>query len=350
MKIQVDACFLSNPYATDLFLQYVNDEIISTNRLKTIVANYPAQNRVIAERLAKHFRIPAKNFFVGNGATEIIQAILQRSPPKKLLITLPTFSPYYEFVTDDTTIAYHHLHKESGFQLDVEEYIQRVESEKPDTIVLVNPNNPDGGYISQATLYTLLDRLRWVTRFIIDESFIHFAFESEDYALQHNVPMIHEFENLIIIKSMSKDFGIAGIRAGFAAMAEERVSQLLKNGYLWNVSGWAEFFFQLHSRDAFQRAYENIRVRYIRETQEFFATLSKLPGLKVYPSKANFALVELTSGMLAADLVAILLIRHGIYVRNCSDKRGLEGKFVRIASRTQVENRRVLDALCAVLG
>ena len=349
LTVQVDACFLSNPYAADLFFQSVTQELIVTNKIRAVLASYPSQNRVIAEVVAPHLQVSAENVFIGNGATEIIQAILHRLPAKKILVTLPTFSPYYEFPTDGTEVVYHPLDKRKDFRLDTAAYMQRVEREKPEMIVLINPNNPDGGYIDRTTLVSLLDRFRWVKHVIVDESFIHFVREDEQYALQHSMPMIAEFENLIIIKSMSKDFGLAGIRAGFAVMAKKHVTQLLKHGYLWNVSGLAEFFFRLYVREPFQQEYEKARRRYIQETQQFFAALATLPGLKVYPSQANFALVEVTTGMTASEFVLHLLIQHGIYVRDCSDKVGLEGEFVRIASRTQAENLMMLTALSALL-
>ena len=150
--------------------------------------------------------------------------------------------------------------------------------EQPDTVVLINPNNPDGGYIPYATLIRLLEELRHVPNVIVDESFIHFACEGDDYAYRSLAGEIDRFPNLMVVKSMSKDFGVAGIRAGYAVMAPDRVRSLLDNGFLWNSSGLAEYFFDLYSRPDFLIEYERKRVHYIRHSRRFFRALSMIPG------------------------------------------------------------------------
>jgi histidinol-phosphate/aromatic aminotransferase/cobyric acid decarboxylase-like protein len=132
-------------------------------------------------------------------------------------------------------------------------------------------------------------------------------------------------------------------------MSKERVHSLLKNGFLWNSNGLSEYFFRLYVRNDFLNEYEVERVKYIKETQKFFEDLGRLPGIKVYPSKANFALIELLSGVTSGDFVTDLLIRHGVYTRTCSDKIGLQGEFIRLASRTREENEVILRALSAML-
>lgn len=126
--------------------------------------------------------------------------------------------------------------------MDVNDYFEFVKLHKPDTIVLINPNNPNGGYLSKANVLHILENLPEVINFFVDESFIHFAYEDDGLSQITSEALINRFNNLVIIKSMSKDFGIAGIRAGYGVMSEERVTQLLSNGYLWNVSGLANYF------------------------------------------------------------------------------------------------------------
>jgi len=194
-------------------------------------------------------------------------------------------------------------------------------------------------------LVHLLEELRQVPNVILDESFIHFACEGDDYAYRSLSGEVDRFPNLIVVKSMSKDFGVAGIRAGYAVMAPQRVQSLLNNGYLWNSSGLAEYFFDLYSRPDFLIEYERKRVHYIRHSRRFFKALSLMPGLHAYPTCANFVLIELRNEMTAEDLVCRLLVRRGIYTRTCDDKKGLEpGKFIRVASRCRSENRFVLRA------
>lgn len=347
LRMRVDACFLSNPYATELFLDHLYREVIRPGKLRMLLELYPSQNRVIAAKLATALNLPTERLFVGNGAIEIIQAILHRFTGPKLLVNLPTFSPYYEFARPDTQVVYNVLRKEDDFHFDVGEYIQTVRREKPDTIILINPNNPDGGYIPHAKLVAMLEELRDVPNILVDESFLHFACEGEGFAYHSLTGDLDRFPNLMVVKSMSKDFGVAGIRAGYAVMSPERVQALLGNGYLWNSSGLAEYFFDLYSRPEFHADYERKRIHYIRHSRRFFKALTSLPGVHAYPTHANFALLELRrDDMTAEDLVCRLLVRRGIYARACDDKKGLEpGRFIRVASRTRSENRYVLRGL-----
>ena len=350
VAINIDACFLSNPYATDLFLDYFTQDLVGAGKLRRAIEYYPSQNMTMARRVAQRLGVAPACVFVGNGATEIIQAILHNFCEHTLLINLPTFSPYYEFARPDTRVIYHQLSKEQHFQLDVDAYLALVRREKPDTVVIINPNNPDGGYVPLADVRALLSAMRDVKNVILDESFVHFAFEDDQLRLISFSALMHEFSNVIVVKSMSKDFGIAGIRAGYAIMAEDKVRHLLSNGFLWNSSGLAEYFFELLTRDEFMQQYDQVRTRYIREAQAFFHELSQINGMQVYPTKANFALIELANGVSAFDFVSHLLIRHGIYTRGCGDKKGLMGEFVRIAARTAVENQHILRGVQDIMS
>jgi histidinol-phosphate/aromatic aminotransferase/cobyric acid decarboxylase-like protein len=345
LNIKVDACFLSNPYATELYMNYFKKEIIDQNKLRDLLEFYPSQNDVIAFLLSSSINIDPKQIFIGNGAIEIIQAIIHRFSKKKMVVNIPTFSSYYEFAQDIVEVEFFKLKKENNYNLDVNEYIEFIKKEKPDTIVLINPNNPTGNYILKADLVRILKELSFVDNIIIDESFIHFAFEDEFYSEVTLSKLINDYKNLYIVKSMSKDFGIAGIRAGYAIMDEKKVNELLKNGYLWNSNGLAEHFFRLYSQEDFIKNYQIARKRYIEETQKFIIEISKVNNIKVYPSSANFVLIELPEGISSELITSILLIRHGIYVRNCADKIGLDGNYLRIASRGQVDNQTIIDVL-----
>lgn len=350
LSIKVDACFLSNPYATELFLRYLKTELIDTHKMRDVLEFYPSQNAVIAQLLSGHLETPTENIFVGNGAIEIIQAVIHNFTRKKILINIPTFSSYYEFAKGHVEVVFNKLKKENNYQIDIEAYLEVVRREKPDTVVLINPNNPDGNYMSWESMARLIEQLKDVETVIVDKSFIHFAYEDENYGLISYSSLVEKYPNVVLLKSMSKDFGIAGIRAGYAIMRKDRVDHLLKHGYLWNSNGLAEYFFRLYVREDFLKEYEVERIRYIKETRTFFEELKQIPNIRVYPSKANFALIEILNGMKSGDFVTSLLIRYGVYTRTCSDKIGLEGEFVRLASRTQKENAVILKALREFFG
>lgn len=345
LQIKVDACFLSNPYATDLFMHKL-EGLAGSRKMRDILEYYPPQNYDVAKKVARIIQIESDNIFVGNGAIEVIQAAMHNFAGNKIALPIPTFSSYYEFKTDKSNIEYFQLRKDLDYQIDIEEYISFIKDKKCDTAILINPNNPTGEFISTKSINYFLESLKELHLIIVDESFIHFAYEDETLKLSKNEDLIYKHPNLIIVKSMSKDFGIAGIRAGYGIMNSDRVKKLVSNGYLWNVSGLCDYFFSTYCDSEFQEKYEIVRKRYINDTIEFINDLSQIPGIKVYNSKANFVLVEILSDEISSfDMVVELLVEKGIYMRDCSDKIGLSGEFVRIASRSKKENFEIVNAL-----
>lgn len=345
VKIKVDACFLSNPYATDLFLKYFKEELIETGEINKVLEFYPSQNQEIANLVGKHLNVDPRRIFIGNGATEIVQAILHNFVKENVIVNIPTFSPYYQFVQPGSEVIYYPLKKEENFKLDPDHYISFVKEKKPNSLVIINPNNPDGGYLKHHEMVRIIEELSWVPNLIIDESFIHFAYENSSLVLPSVANLVEHFPNLMIIKSMSKDFGIAGIRCGYAILSKEKVDSLMNNGFLWNSSGLAEYFFRLYTRQDFLHEYEEVRKKYITESLFFVTELTQIPKIKVYPTKANFVLVEILNGKTSDEVATELLLNYGIYVRNCSDKIGLKGEFIRVASRNKQENEYIIDAL-----
>jgi histidinol-phosphate/aromatic aminotransferase/cobyric acid decarboxylase-like protein len=345
IKIKVDSCFLSNPYATELFINYLENDLIKTHEFKNVLEYYPPQNSTIAKYVSKVTNISSENIFVGNGAIEIIQALLQKYVKGKVCIILPTFSSYYEFLNEDTEPVFYYLQKENNFHLDCSDYIDFVKRNDCKSVVIINPNNPDGGYIKKSEITRIIESFRDLENVIIDESFIHFAYEDLELENMSLSNLIDEYPNLSIVKSMSKDFGIAGIRCGYSILSKNKVKELLKNGFLWNISGLGNYFFKLYADLDFQEKYEVVRKKYIMNTMMLISQLSQLKYLKVYPSKSNFVLIELPSSISSFDFTIKLLVDYGIYVRDCSDKIGLNGNFIRLASRSFEENLLVIKAL-----
>ena len=345
LDVKIDACFLSNPYATNLFIDYLKKDLIETGKLRDYMEFYPSQNNVIAESISESINISSENIFVGNGAIEIIQAVMHNFVENKIIVNIPTFSSYYEFANPQTKVFYHQLDKDADFILDPNKYLEYVNKINPDSLVIINPNNPDGSYLKIDDLEYLIKELQHIKNIIIDESFIHFAYDDDKYELKSATDLFKQYSNLIIIKSMSKDFGIAGIRAGYGIMDKNKVDSLLSNGYLWNSSGLSEYFFQLYRNEEFFKKYNEIRKNFILETKEFYNELSLIKKIRVFPTKANFALVELIDGSSSANFVSKLLIKYGIYVRTGDDKIGLDGQFARIASRTKNENQFIIQSL-----
>jgi histidinol-phosphate/aromatic aminotransferase/cobyric acid decarboxylase-like protein len=334
VSMTVDACFLCNPYAFSIF----------TERLKEVdltpyVKFYPPQNEEVAQQLSVFCGVPTNQILVGNGAIEIIETLMSRFGESRICMTLPTFSTYYEVaekVTDDC--HYYAFKKENNFELDVDHYIKWITEIAPAVVVLVNPNNPTGTLIKKNDIIKIWASLNADQLLIVDESFIHFA-PGEESIEKEAIGA----ENLIIIRSLSKDFGIAGIRIGYAVMPNAIRKELLSTGFLWNSNGLAYYFSTLLSEPAFQKEYKKARDRYNKDRDNFYAELQKISQLKVIPSSANFFMIETKED--PGILFSKLLYNWGIYSRILNDKSGLEGNYIRIASKDQRENRKIVNAL-----
>ena len=355
IAVEVDACFLSNPLATDLFWRHFNADILDDPDLfKRMLEAYPSQNRVIANQLSSAIGVDAGRIFIANGATEAIQAIIQNFS-SHIHINIPTFSPYYEFAGPEQEITTYQLDPTNDFAVDPEQYVRSVLRSGADTAVLISPNNPDGHLIPDSDLTWILSNLSGLRTVIVDESFIHFADRVSSPSRKFGglptlVGVTEQFDNVTIVKSMSKDFGIAGIRAGYAIMSPARVNKLLDHGYLWNTSGIAEYFFSLFSRPVFLDEYRKVLRTYSNTIQRFKDISSNADFLRVFPTDANFQLMQMPQGVSADVVTALLLVRHGIYVRACGDKIGLDGEYIRVAIRTDAENDRVFAALKDVMA
>jgi histidinol-phosphate/aromatic aminotransferase/cobyric acid decarboxylase-like protein len=338
--VRIDACSLSNPYATDAVMPRLR--AITPAWLERMVSHHPSQGAVIASVLAPSVGVPADQLVVANGACEVIAALLAHASGP-LLVSLPTFSAYYEFASGP--VVTHHLDPAHEFRLDFGELEALVDRHAPDTVVVINPNNPDGGLAAHENLVRFVERMRGrVRQVIVDESFGAFSSPHEPATL---APLIGELPHLVVVNSLSKSHGIAGLRLGYAVATPPRARQL-RGASLWNLNALAEWFCELLADNSYRREYESARRRYIRETRRMFAGLAALPGTRAYPSAANFALLELDCP--AADVATALLVRHGVYVRDCADKRGLDGdRYLRVAARSEPDNDRVLDALTDVL-
>jgi histidinol-phosphate/aromatic aminotransferase/cobyric acid decarboxylase-like protein len=351
IAIEVDACFLSNPYATDLFIERLESDLLKTGELREVLEFYPSQNHHVASLLAPTVGVDESQIFVTNGAVEAIQAALHRFAGTRVGVILPTFSPYYEYLRSDQECFYYKLSPEADFALDTADFIDFVERNQIDTVCLINPNNPNGGYVPTDNMRAMLEAFAHLKLVILDESFVDFAYEDEALNRKSFAAHAAQMPNVMLVKSMSKDFGVAGVRAGYAIMHPDWVSALLANGYLWNISGLGEFFFRLFTESEFQDQYAAARLRYLGEAITFFESLEEINGLRTFSTKANFCLVQLDDAIPLEMVAPLLLIRHGVYVRDCSDKVGLEdGQYMRIAGRKGFENDAILTALEDVIG
>lgn len=330
----LDYCYLVNPYFPP---QRMKDEMKAN--FETLMTEYPSGMEVNSLLAGKYFGIKKEWICVGNGAAELIKTLMENIDGNFGVI-LPTFEEYPNRISKDRCVEY--ITSNDSYTYTAEDLISFFDSKSIDNLLLVNPDNPSGNFICKKGLHRLLD---WSTEkkimLIIDESFVDF---SDEKTLLDN-ELLEKYSNLIVMKSISKSYGIPGLRLGILASANASLIALLKrNVAIWNINSFAEFYMQIYGK--YQVDYQKACLCFRNERVRFFKLLEQITFLRVIPTQANYFLCELTAKYTASEFVQVLLNDFGILVKDCSGKRGFDDKeYVRIAIRNGADNDYFISVL-----
>lgn len=327
--IEHDFCFLSNPYATDLIVTELKNTFSDKKKIFKLLEQYPANSDYVAKRLEKFEKFNPLKIVIGNGAIQAIEWVCDGWNISNLLIPTPTFSTYYEYLEGKYRFTNQiWLGKTQNWQAIKSAAL----SNNCDSILLINPNNPSGEALDLEQLILLEQHLDGL-KLIIDESFYHFLPNYEDYQSFRNQC---SNKDIVFIKSLSKDFGIAGARLGYIYSNDEDLLRFCRNKTTWNLNNLAIQISEILSEESFITKYKLARQKYIDGRQSAYKLLSQIEQIKVYNSQSNFFLIKLNKPY--PKIVHELLIDHGIYVRTMEDKIGLNNQYLRIAIRKREEN------------
>lgn len=328
-----DFCYLVNPY-------FPNEGMLSElkSNFPTLLSQYPSGLNIQNLLAAKLFECDSTEILVGNGASELIKAVLNILPGKVGII-YPTFNEYPERAGD---MVEEFIPQNPDFAYSIKELKEL--AEKVGILVLINPDNPSGHFLSKSQLIALLEDMDKYKYLILDESFIDFAEEAERYSLIDS-EILQKYQNLIVIKSISKSYGVPGLRLGVLACGDPRViAAVRKELPIWNINSFAEYFLQIIGK--YKTDYQQACNRICQERKRFYEELKTIDFLRVIPSMANYFLCEVTRYFTASELTAILLNKYKIFIKDCTGKRGFEDKnYVRIAVRNGEDNDYLLDKL-----
>ena len=313
--------------------------------LPEIITNYPVAQKHLARLITDWNGANTDHVVVANGASELIK-ILATQVKNNLSIPTPSFNEYEEVLHADQINRF--LLNPETFSLDTDAFIDSVNRNKSDMVVLVTPNNPTSVSIPQVDVLKIVQELEQKhCRVVVDESFIDF---SESGVAGSIEGMATEFQNLVVIKSMSKVFGIAGLRLGYLVSADRVFVDTIKNHLpIWNINGFAEEFLRTigRYRNEFRESCMHTRVSYLK----LYEDLLKLPGLEPLKPDANFILCKLTDpSSSAAKITRQLYVKYNILVKNCSYKTMQDpDRYLRIASRTLEENQQLVANLAKIV-
>jgi len=332
----LDFCYLVNPFFPPARLI----EEIKANFYK-LLTEYPSGLRINSLLAAKYFSVKEDYIVVGNGAAEIINAYFRETSLTTGVI-LPTFEEYKNRLNPELVVCYRPDNPEFSYAA---EDVMRFFTDHPvDQLILINPDNPSGNYIAKLELVALLN---WAkinhVRLLLDESFVDFSDGGHHNSLMTN-ELLKEYPHLVVIKSISKSYGVPGLRLGVAATSNQDVIKEIKSKLaIWNINSFAEFYLQIFGK--YEAEYHKACQAFREEREVFYANLQSVPYLRTFPSQANYFLAEVIMGN-SVKLAERLLSQYHILVKDCSGKEGFKGRsYVRIAIRGKEDNEQLIRAL-----
>ena len=282
-----DFCYLVNPY-------FPPEKLVSEIKANftTLLTEYPsgaAQQSLLASKI---FNVMPEHIVVGNGAAELISS-LAKYVEGKVAIPFPTFNEYPERFTQAEVVPV--PTDEETFAYSADDILQTVKKTNAKTVLLINPDNPTGNFLKKEDVLHLCEELKkdGVT-LIFDESFIDFADKEIRYTLLDE-EILTSYPNLIVVKSISKSYGVPGVRLGVLAASDKTyIERIRKTNAIWNINSFGEYFLQIY--DKYNKTYAAACDSIAEERACFTKKLAGIKGLTVFPSQANYVLCRLHGG------------------------------------------------------
>ena len=332
----IDFCYLVNPY-------FPNKKLVSEmqTNFERLLGEYPSGMGVNSLIAAKIFGLHASQVIVGNGAAELIKSLMERFTGR-LGMAFPTFQEYPNRKAEKDVVPYFVTNDE--FRYTAKDLMDFYEDKDIEVLTLINPDNPSGNYIRREDVLKLSE---WCEkkniRFVVDESFVDFVDEEETTTLL-DAEILKANPNLIVVKSISKSYGVPGLRLGVLASSdEELIAEMKKDVAIWNINSFAEFYLQIYEKYA--KDYAKAIEKFNQTRAAYIKVLQALSGLRVLPTQANYVLCEVTSGVTSRKLAEDLL-EENILIKDLSTKKGFDGKnYIRLAVRDEKDNAILVEAL-----
>lgn len=336
----LDFCYLVNPYFPSRKMR----EEMKAN-FDTLLTEYPSGMGVNSLLASKYFGVKKEYICVGNGAAELIKSLMSYLDGN-LGVIYPTFEEYPNRRECRTIISY--IPDNTDFSYTVGDIQLYFEHKDISSLLLVNPDNPSGNFISKTDL---LELAFWAKRknihLIVDESFVDFAMDGLNSSLLYN-ELLESYPNLIVMKSISKSYGVPGLRLGVLATSDvELISWMKTNVAIWNINSFAEFYMQIFGK--YESDYKMACEKFVAERSRFFKSLQRISFLRVIPSQANYFLCEVTNKYTSSELTRILLCENDILIKDCGTKKAFGGRnYIRIAVRGKEENNKLVEVLLSL--
>ena len=335
----LDYCYLVNPYFPS---KRMKDELRSN--FDTLLTEYPSGMKVNTLIASKSFGVSEQYIVPGNGAAELIKVLMEGETKGKTGFIRPTFEEYPNRFDKSLQVTY--TPQNEDYRYTADDLMNYFGDKEIKTLMLINPDNPSGNFIPKADVLRLA---KWSEerniRLVVDESFVDFSVDYKNNSLLSD-EILEAYPHMAVMKSISKSFGVPGLRLGILCSADkELIARIKKEVSIWNLNSFAEFFMQIYNKH--EKDYLKACDKFLAERDDFEKGLRTIPYLRVMPSQANYFLCEVLPPYTATEIVVYTLRQHNILTRDCSLKPGLNPnkQYMRIAVRNHEDNTRLVEAL-----
>ena len=335
----LDFCYLVNPYFPS---KRMKDELRSN--FDTLLTEYPSGMKVNTLIASKCFGVSEQYIVPGNGAAELIKVLMEGDTKGKTGFIRPTFEEYPNRFDKSLQVTF--TPQNDDYRYTADDLIQFFGDKDIKTLMLINPDNPSGNFIPKADVLRLA---KWCEdrniRLVVDESFVDLSVDYKTNSLLSD-EILEAYPHMAVMKSISKSFGVPGLRLGILASAnKELIAHIKKEVSIWNLNSFAEFFMQIYNKH--EKDYLKACDKFVAERADFERQLKTIPYLRVMPTQANYFLCEVLPPYTATEIVVYTLRNHNILTRDCSQKPGLNPnkQYMRIAVRNHEDNTRLVEAL-----
>lgn len=333
----LDYCYLVNPFFPP---KRMRDELKAN--FDILLENYPSGMYVNSLLAGKYFGIKQDYVVVGNGAAELIKVVMEQHAEERVGIIFPTFDEYPNRLRKEQIVPF--IVDTPDFRYTADDLMAFYADKGVKLLLLINPDNPSGNFIPK---HDVLRLAAWCAdkniRLVVDESFVDFTEGYEQNSLLHN-EILEQYPKMMVMKSISKSYGVPGLRLGvFVSANEEMIAKMKKEVSIWNINSFAEFYMQIFGK--YEKEYKKACAQFIAEREQFKAELDTIPYLHVVPSQANYFLCEVTKKYTSAELTQ-KLIDNDVIISNCGLKSNMAGKqLVRLAVRSREDNAKLISIL-----
>ena len=346
----LDFCYLVNPYFPS---RRMKDELRAN--FDTLLTEYPSGMKVNTLIASKCFGVSEPYIVPGNGAAELIKILMSLTPTlskREGVMTgfvRPTFEEYPNRYDKDAQVTF--VPQNEDYRYTADDLMAFFGDKDIRQLMVINPDNPSGNFIPKADVLRLA---QWCEerdiRLVVDESFVDF---SRDYATNSLLSdeTLEQYPHMAVMKSISKSYGVPGLRLGILASADkELIARIKKEVSIWNLNSFAEFFMQIYNKH--EKDYQRACAKFVAERDSFEQQLRQIPFLRVMPTEANYFLCEVLPPYTASEIVIRMLKQHNILTRDCSLKPGLDPnkQYMRIAVRNHEDNTRLVEGLRELRG